>query len=239
MGISNYSKDRKGSSAMCTYCGTNKYRKIYENHIGPIPNDSTGRTYDVHHVDGNRNNNIIDNLIALSIQDHYDLHYSQGDYAACVRIAQKMKLSITLIKELVSRQQRLRVELGIHHFLGGEIARKANAERVANGTHQFLGGDQSRKNNTKMLANGTHPWVGKSCNESRLANGTHPSQMTSICPHCNTKCSVANYAKWHGDNCVKVKARKPIPRKPCPHCGTLATANILGRDHKNGKCLKI
>ena len=239
MGISNYSKDRKGLSAMCTYCGTNKYRKIYKNHIGIIPEDYTGRTYDIHHIDGDRSNNTIDNLIALSIQDHYDLHYSQKDYAACVRIAQKMKWSIDQIKEIVSKQQRLRVKQGIHHFLGGEIARKAAKELVANGTHRFLGGDQTRKNNKKMIADGTHPWLGKSCNQDRLKNGTHPSQITKTCPHCNTTCAVNNYEKWHGDNCTKVKARAPITRNPCPHCHALVTANILGRDHKNGKCLNI
>ena len=45
------------SISMCIYCGTDKYRKIYEQHHGPIPIDESGRTYDIHHIDGNHFNN--------------------------------------------------------------------------------------------------------------------------------------------------------------------------------------
>lgn len=65
---------------MCIYCGTTKYRKIYENHVGSIPKDESGRTYDIHHVDGNRENNDPINLIAVSILEHYDIHQTQGDH---------------------------------------------------------------------------------------------------------------------------------------------------------------
>ena len=64
---------------MCIYCGTNKYRKIYESHNGPIPKEDNGRSYEIHHIDGNHFNNDPSNLKAVSIQEHYDIHYSQGD----------------------------------------------------------------------------------------------------------------------------------------------------------------
>ena len=67
------------------------YRKIYKRHYGPIPKDNQGRTYDIHHKDGNRSNNSIDNLVALSIQEHYDIHYSQGEYGACYAISVRMR----------------------------------------------------------------------------------------------------------------------------------------------------
>jgi hypothetical protein len=72
---------------------TANYRKIYEEHYGPIPTDSSNRTYDIHHIDGNRQNNDPSNLIALSVQAHYDIHYAQGDYGACLKIKRDMKLS--------------------------------------------------------------------------------------------------------------------------------------------------
>jgi hypothetical protein len=53
------------------------YRKLYENFYGEIPKDSFGRTFDIHHIDGNRKNNSIDNLICLSIEDHYKIHLKQ------------------------------------------------------------------------------------------------------------------------------------------------------------------
>jgi hypothetical protein len=68
---------------MCTYCITTNYRKIYENHIGPIPYDGNGRTYEIHHIDGNHGNNDPTNLIAVTLQEHYDIHYNQKDWNAC------------------------------------------------------------------------------------------------------------------------------------------------------------
>jgi len=68
------------------------YRKIYEQYFGPVPKDKDGRTYEIHHIDGNRKNNDISNLKAVSIQEHYNIHYTQGDFGACVMIAKRMQL---------------------------------------------------------------------------------------------------------------------------------------------------
>jgi hypothetical protein len=52
------------------------YRKIYETyHQVKLDSD-----IDVHHIDGNRNNNNIDNLIAVSREEHIKIHLAQGDY---------------------------------------------------------------------------------------------------------------------------------------------------------------
>lgn len=67
---------------------TKIHRKIYTKHFGTIPNG-----FDIHHIDGNHSNNDPSNLKAVSLQEHYDIHYSQGDYAAALRIAQRMGLS--------------------------------------------------------------------------------------------------------------------------------------------------
>jgi len=53
------------------------YRKLWEQTYGVIPKDKYGRTYDIHHIDGNRNNNSITNLICLSLEDHYKIHLKQ------------------------------------------------------------------------------------------------------------------------------------------------------------------
>ena len=66
-------------------------RKIYLKHYGSIPIGNDGRPYEVHHIDGNPDNNDITNLIAISIQEHFEIHHNQGDWAACVRIAAKLK----------------------------------------------------------------------------------------------------------------------------------------------------
>lgn len=63
------------------------YRKIWINYYGSIPIDENGRSYDIHHIDGNKNNNDITNLLAVSIKDHFEIHYKQGDYEACKAIS--------------------------------------------------------------------------------------------------------------------------------------------------------
>ena len=68
---------------MCIYCATDNYRKIYETHYGPIPIDEEGRTFDIHHIDGNHSNNSPQNLKAVTIKEHYDIHYLQEDWSAC------------------------------------------------------------------------------------------------------------------------------------------------------------
>jgi len=67
---------------------TKKHRKIFVKNYGPIPEG-----YDIHHIDGNHDNNDPINLKAVSLQEHFDIHYSQGDYAAANRIAQRIGMS--------------------------------------------------------------------------------------------------------------------------------------------------
>ena len=63
------------------------YRKIYKQYYGEIPVDADGRSFEIHHIDGDHSNNNPLNLKAVSIQEHYDIHYSQGDWYACLLIS--------------------------------------------------------------------------------------------------------------------------------------------------------
>lgn len=161
---------------MCIYCGTTKYRKIYENHYGPIPKDENDRLYEIHHIDGNHSNNDPENLKAVTIQEHYDIHYSQGDFGACLLISRNMKISPNEKSEL-ARQNALRlVREGKHPLTSGEVQRKANKERIANGTHHLLGPDF----NKRMLSEGKHPSQNYATSQAasirekkRVEEGTH------------------------------------------------------------------
>ena len=70
------------------------YRKIWQKHYGDIPVDENGKKYDIHHIDGNRSNNAIENLIAVSIKEHYDIHKNQGNWQACHVIMKRLNLTI-------------------------------------------------------------------------------------------------------------------------------------------------
>lgn len=76
------------------------YRKIWEKYYGEIPNDEEGRPYDIHHIDGDRNNNSISNLKAVSIREHYEIHRSQKDWPACNLISQRLTLSKEEVDQL-------------------------------------------------------------------------------------------------------------------------------------------
>ena len=80
------------------------YRKLWEQTHGPIPKDEFGRTYDIHHIDGNRKNNSIDNLICLSLEDHYKIHLkqfegtkSEKEYASLVFLSNRLNKSTDVI----------------------------------------------------------------------------------------------------------------------------------------------
>ena len=56
------------------------------------PKEEDGRSYEIHHIDGNHGNNAIANLTCIPIKEHYDEHYRNGDWGACVLIARRMGL---------------------------------------------------------------------------------------------------------------------------------------------------
>ena len=164
------------------------YRKIYKNYYGFIPVDESGRTYDIHHIDGDRTNNSIDNLIALSIQEHYDLHWAQKDYGACWLISRKMKLSPDELSTLSKIVQTTNIKNGTHNFVNSKWQSDNQRKIVERGTHQFLGGEiqkkvAMRRAKNKLLpaqissTNGTHHWFGgswqKKIQKDRIDNGTH------------------------------------------------------------------
>jgi hypothetical protein len=148
------------------------YRKIYEDHYGPIPEDENGRTYEIHHKDGNHNNNDPKNLKAVSIQEHYNIHYQQEDWLSCLIMSERMGISVEEKSILCSRAQKERISKGNHHFLDkdwqkekyyrqdlekrSEISRRTCEEMVKNKTHPFLGGDIQREAHKRRKETGNY-----------------------------------------------------------------------------------
>jgi|SaaInl3SG_22_DNA_1037383.scaffolds.fasta_scaffold16288_5 hypothetical protein len=67
------------------------YRRTWEMHNGPIPVDEKGRRYEIHHIDGDRSNNDISNLKCVTIEEHLEIHLSQGDLVEAALIAKRMR----------------------------------------------------------------------------------------------------------------------------------------------------
>lgn len=172
---------------------SSNYRSIWESHYGDIPKDDHGVSYEIHHIDGDHTNNHISNLMCISIQEHYDIHYAQQDWAACALISSRLDGASALFGELISKAQKELVAQGKHHFLDKEFhanrisnmseemktmiytkVRKKTLKRVYDGTHNFMSEDH--RNLTSKL--GKKRWKEGSSNlihmnEKRIAAGTH------------------------------------------------------------------
>ena len=80
---------------MTTYWGKN-YRRNYERYH----NCCLLNHIDIHHIDSNHNNNHPENLQAVTLQEHYDIHKSQNDHYACFMISIRMTIKPEDWKEM-------------------------------------------------------------------------------------------------------------------------------------------
>jgi hypothetical protein len=170
---------------------TENYRRIWESHYGTIPKDDDGRTYEIHHIDGDSRNNDISNLKCVSIKDHYDIHHTQGDWWSCYLIAQRMDVDPKVLSDLSKKVQKEKIENGTHPFQSKDFharythtpevveyrskkIKKKTQERVKNGTHNFMTDGHSQLSSAiqkELLEKGTHNFIGS--NEKRIKQGTH------------------------------------------------------------------
>jgi hypothetical protein len=181
------------------------YRRVYEQHYGSIPVDETGRTFEIHHKDGNRTNNDPSNLIALSIQDHFNLHLEQGDYAACLRISSRMKISPEEKSRLASLHVKSQLNNDTHPWKT-ESYKLKQKQRALSDLNPFIGGEIQKKSHKKRLELGVHHLVGSTINQLMMKEGRHSSQKSWVCEHCDKigKGST-NYKRHHGLNCKTIK----------------------------------
>lgn len=115
-----------------------QYKIIYERHYGPVPRELNGRPYDIHHVDGDHANNDPKNLIAVTVQEHFDIHYSQKDWYACHAIMTRMELSPEMKTELARKSAASRVEDGTHPWQKRPDGTSLASDLVKKGTHHLL-----------------------------------------------------------------------------------------------------
>jgi len=163
---------------MCIYCGTDKYRKIYVEHHGEIPKDIDGRSYDIHHLDGNHSNNDPKNLKAITIQEHYDIHKSQHNWGACLLLAKRMSISPVERSEIATLHNIKRVSEGTHPFIQKDFQRRVQKKLIDEGKHHFLQPDFQRSVQKQRIDEGKHHFLkrkdGTSFASDRVDAGTHP-----------------------------------------------------------------
>lgn len=181
------------------------YRRIYEQHHGPIPKDEFGRSMEIHHKDGNHKNNDISNLELVTIQEHFRIHFLQGDYGACLIMSKRMEISPEEKSKLAKANVAKQIASGKNRFIDPNWQRENQLIRVNNGTHHLLGGALQRKH----VADGKHHFLSGEIQSNTqlklLAEGRHISQTKVTCCHCSRSFNKGNYANWHGDKCKSNK----------------------------------
>ncbi|HET8688737.1 MAG TPA: HNH endonuclease signature motif containing protein [Methanosarcina sp.] len=191
--------------------GSKIYREIWSNYYGPIPKDDLGRSFEIHHIDGDHSNNDITNLKCVSLQEHYDIHYAQGDYGACLLITRKLKLTSEELSNLAKLNNQKRIADGTHNLLRRADGTSHASDRVAAGTHNFQSEEfkkltQERQQN--RVKKGTHNFLGAENNKKRIEEKSHnfvtnnPANVVWICEVCSkTGKGAGNYKRYHGTNC--------------------------------------
>lgn len=82
------------------------YRKLWERTIGPIPRDEDGFSYEIHHRDGDRGNNDLENLQLVTIKEHLQIHLDQGDWFAAALIANRIGLGPAYASSMQAGKKR-------------------------------------------------------------------------------------------------------------------------------------
>ena len=224
------------------------YRKIWTQYNGPIPVDEHGRSYEIHHIDGNRENNSIENLQCLSAEDHYKLHYEKGEYFAAHLIAQRIKSSS--LKEITEwnisdahREALRESKLGDKNPMKNPVTRekvskalkgrKKSPEAEAKRLKSREGFKHSEESKEKISA----ALKGKPKSEA------HKQKMSEVrLGHKRSQKSIEKQKQsskgYKHSEKVKEKMRKPKVKVECPYCTQVGGVSQMKRWHFDNCKLK-
>lgn len=195
----------------------NNYRKIWSDYYGPIPVDENGITYDIHHVDGNRKNNDISNLVALSLKEHYELHLKQGDYLAAHMISERLGKKLYFWHHNEETKKKISK---------AKIGKKLSEEHKKKLSKAKTGKKLSEKHKQKM----------SSAKRSKYKRGQQHGLFGKKRPEHSAKLKGRKGIIHTDESKQKMSiAKTGIPRNKliCPHCGKIGGDGIMKRWHFN------
>jgi hypothetical protein len=160
---------------------------------------------EIHHINGNREDNRIENLKAVTIEEHFDIHYLQNDYAACQAIMMRIKnVDKDIFGKITSSSQKKLLQEGRHNFQKMSKLRRKNISTKA-GLYTFENGlgihalNKNKEKHTQIASSG-----GKKARD--LQKGFHNPEMNGY--------NFVRDTKWWTNTVTKEKVRKK--HKPGP-----------------------
>lgn len=204
------------------YRNSKKYREIWEKANGRIPPG-----YEIHHIDGDRDNNSLENLTCVSIQEHYDIHYKQGDLEACHAISLRInKKPLKGWRHSLETINKLRKP-------------KKNKEGYKKTEEQKRRiGDANRGRKLPPISEETRQKRKKPKSEifkKRVSDALMGVKKTQIqCPHCGVVGGVNIMQRHHFSNCEHLTG-VPLTQRiiKCPFCDKEGGVSNMKRYHFN------
>lgn len=177
------------------------HRQIWEKNFGIIPKDENGVTYEIHHIDGNNKNNELSNLKCVSLQEHFDIHYEQGDWFACKLIMQKLLIPEEKRAEILKEAGR-KISIAMTGKKYPEETHSERNRKISEAKKGKKRPDQSeRLKGSKRL--GISPLKGKKLSPENIEKRKKTLSLQPIrtCPHCNKQGKGSSMTRYHFNNC--------------------------------------
>ena len=171
------------------------YRKIWEKYYQAclLPG------IHIHHIDGNHSNNDIKNLKPVTVQEHFNIHYQQGDYFECYLLStQHLDLSYEERQELSRKNAKKQTDNNVHPFQNKNLQLKNSLKQndlMLKGQHPFQAAHIKEAlilKRQEMLKNHTHTFTNpeirkkqllglkKAASEGRLYSQAHKEKMKKV-----------------------------------------------------------
>ena len=191
------------------------YRRIYEQHHGPIQ-----KGYHIHHIDGDHTNNNIENLRCITAKEHFDIHYEQGDYGSCWAMLRTGHLIIS-DEERSSLAKKQMQDKKMKELLSFTMKKK-NEVFWSNSSFRQMQSDLCKERFTKLWSNDEYKskvslkisesWNKENRRELQAVKMSKQvreyNQRELICPYCKKiGKGIGTMNRWHFENC-KLKGTK-------------------------------
>lgn len=184
------------------------YRQIWQQVNGPIPVDEQGRSYEIHHVDGNRENNDVANLKCITVEEHYRIHLQQRDYYAAWIIGQRLNRSVEELDE-IKKQMSLAKKGKLSSFAGKKHSDETKKKMSESAKRRGISEEQQKKMALARTGVKRKPFSEEHIAKLSASHKGKSSVQKGVsygiveCPYCSKTGGAPGMKKHHFKNCKK------------------------------------